>query len=302
MGGHYQVNMHDEDESLHVIINVEDIWKQICALVESDDVKIKFEGIEKIYKEYWPKYQAAQEEKKAKKAKLKEIEDMQESAEAERMVEIERAERAKKDEDERIEFEAEMQADLEKKEKEKAEIIPGKKYGDIEIIDDNGWNLEEKLPEKDWEAEEVDMKISPDFGLGVKAKYKDEFYTFKRNPRKKPTVTLEITTWRGMSVGAVHYYGKLKVDLPEMEKDGQRGYTIGLYGHGTIPMFSNDDIELTQVLEQWEIDKYPHNYEYCRAGQRHRGFYAVAGVERRAKEVFEKIFSEGWKLKIDKRF
>lgn len=288
MGGHYQVHMHDEDESLHVIINVEDIWKQICELVESEDVKIKLEGIEKIYNEYWPKYQAAQEEKKAKKAKLKEIEDMQKEAEEKRVV------------NESAEISSIVLSPS--PEDEIPEVIPGIKYGDIYIMDDNGWNLEDKLPEKDWEAEEVDMKITPNFGVGVKTKYKDELYTFKRNPRKKPTVTLEITTWRGMSVGAVHYYGKLIVDLPEMEKDDQPGHTIGVRGHASIPMFSNDDIELTQVLEQWEIDKYPHNYEYCRAGQRHRGFYAVAGVERRAKEVFEKIFGEGWKLKIDKRF
>jgi len=300
MGGHYQVRAKREKDSISVIINVKDIWDKVNELFDSEDVQIKFEGMEEIYNEYWPKYQAAQEEKKEKKAKIKEIEDMQKAAEAERMVEIERAERAKKYEDMGIDIEAERQAEAEKVEREN--VIPGKQYGEIEIIDDNGWNLEDTIPEHDYEAEEVEMKISPDFGLGVKTRYKGENYTYKRNPRKKPTVTLEITTWRGTSIGAIHYYGKLIVDLPDMEKDDRPGYTVGISGHGGIPMFSNDDIELTQVLEQWEIDKYPTHYEYCRAGQRNRGFYAVAGVERRAKEVFEKIFGEGWKLKIDKRF
>ena len=177
-----------------------------------------------------------------------------------------------------------------------------KNFGDIEIIDDNGWNLEEVLPENDYEAEEVNMKITSDFGCGVKTKYKDEFYTFKRNPRKKPTVTLEITTWRGISGEAIHYYGKLKIDMPEMEKNDTPGCTVGVYGHGGIPMFSNNEIKLTQIIEQWEIDKYPSNYEYHIAGQRHTGFYSIAGVERRGKEVFEKIFDEGWKFKIDRRF
>lgn len=176
------------------------------------------------------------------------------------------------------------------------------KFGNIEIIDDNGWNLYDELPKKDWEAEEVDMKITPNFGCGVHVRYNDQFYTYKRNPRKKPTVTLEITTWRGMSVGAIHYYGKLIVSLPEMEMDNEPGHTIGLYGHGTIPMFSNDDIQLTHVLEQWEIDKYPDRFEYAIAGYHVTGFYSPEGVIRRAKEVFEKIFGEGWKLKIDKRF
>jgi len=58
------------------------------------------------------------------------------------------------------------------------------KFGDIEIIDDNGWNLNDTLPEHDWEVEEVDMKITPDFGCGVRVKYKEENYTFKHNPRR----------------------------------------------------------------------------------------------------------------------
>jgi len=266
MGGHYQVHMHDEDESLHVIINVEDIWKQICELVESEDVKIKFEGIEKIYKEYWPKFQAAQEEKKAKKAKLKEIEDMQREAEEE----------AKKPVPE-----------------------PIKVNDDVEILDDNGWNVKDVLPDRDWEAEEVDMKIPANFGCGVKARYEGETYTFKHE--EKPVVTLKITSWTGMSIGAIHYYGKLEIGMPDMVSD-ETSHSLSGTPKWSIPMFSNNEIELTQILEQWEIDRYPENYKGWRAGDRHRGFYTQDGVERRAKEVFEKIFGEGWKLKIDKRF
>jgi len=290
MGGHYQVHVNADDESVHVIINVEDIWKQICDLLDTDDVKIKFEGIEKIYNEYWPKYQAAQAEKKTKKAKLKEIEDMQKEAENE-------AARERM----RIAMKTTVEEPEQEIEKE-PEVIPGVKYGDVEILNNNGWDLDKEIPSQDWVIEESNIKITPDYGCGVRTKYKDETYTFKHNPRRKPTVTLEISTWKGMSAGAIHYYGKLGVKLPEMEKDNEPGHTIGLYGHGTIPMFKNDDIELTQVIEEWEIKKYPQNYQYCRAGQRHRGFYAVAGVERRGREVFDKIFGEGWKLKIDKRF
>lgn len=176
------------------------------------------------------------------------------------------------------------------------------KFGNIEIIDDNGWNLYDELPKKDWEAEEVDMKITSDFGMGVKTRYEGETYTYKRNPRKKPTVTLVITSWRGISSGAIHYYGKLEIDMPEMESDNNPGWTIGVHGHGAIPMFSNSVIELTQILEQWEIDKYPDRFEYARAGYHVPGFYSPEGVIRRANEVFEKIFGEGWKLKIERRY
>ena len=176
------------------------------------------------------------------------------------------------------------------------------KIGDIEILDDNGWNLHDTIPEYDWQAEEVDMKITPDFGMGVRTRYKNEEFTFKRNPRIKPTVTLIITTWKGISGDAIHFYGKLEINLPEMEKDNRPGYTVGISGLGGIPMYYSSTIKLTQILEQWEKDKYPHNYEYYRVGQKHTGFYTPEAVERRAKEVFEKIFSEGWLFKVEKRY
>ena len=175
-------------------------------------------------------------------------------------------------------------------------------YSGVEIIDDNNWNLNDAIPETDWETENANIKISPDFGCGIKTMYENNSYTFKHSPRRKPIVTLEIKTWRGMSSDAIHYYGSLYISLPNMERDNMPGYTVGIYGRDGIPMFSNDKIELTNVLEQWEIDKYPDSYKYYKVGQRYNGFYSAAGVERRAKEVFEKIFCDGWELKIVKLF
>ena len=291
MGGHYQVRSKREKDSISVIIKVDDIWDQVHKLFDSADVKIKFEGMEEIYKKYW--------DEKEKTEKLeKEIKQMQKDAEAEalRVKEEKKNKAVEKAEKKRKAEEAKTA------EKAKKLAAQGKQFGDIVIGDDNGWNLNEELPSQDWMAEEVDMKITTDFGLGVKTLYKGESYTYKRNPRKKSVVTLEISTWKGMGADAIHYYGSLKIDLPEMENDSKPGYTCSCSGFGGIPMYSNNEIQLTQVLEQWEIEKYPHNYKYSRPGQRHRGFYAITGVERRAKEVFDKIFGEDWTLKIDRKF
>jgi hypothetical protein len=294
MGGHYQVHTKGEKESVHVIINVEDIWNKVKELLGSDDVQIKFEGMEKIYNEYWPKYQAAQEEKKAKKAKLKEIEQMQKDAEMERALAEEKASRK------------EPEPEPEPEQMEMPEYDDEGKlmsYGDIEIVDRNDWNLDLEIPDIDWVALDQNIHIPSDMGVGVKTKYDGENFTYKRYPRKKPVVTLEISTWKGTgAVGAIHYYGNLIIDWPGMTQDGTKR-TLSISGaHRGIPLFRNSKIELTQVLEAWEIEKYPHNYEYNKPGDRHRGFYAIAGVERRGKEVFEKIFGEGWTLKIDRRF
>jgi hypothetical protein len=271
MGGHYQVHAKREKESIYVIINVEDMWKQMNELFDSEDVQIKFEEMEKIYNEYWPKYQAAQETEKATKAKLKEIKQMQKDAEEEKIHKAE--EKARK-----------------LQEKNKPEV-----NDNIEIIDNNGWNLDEELPSQDWM---IDTKISSKLGCGIKTKFRNESYTYKH--LKKPKVTLEITSWKGTSaVGAIHYYGKLHVGLPEMVNDENKR-TCSISGFGGIPMFKNHNIELTQVLEAWEIEKYPGNYQYCKPGDHNRGFYSIAAVERKGKEIFEKIFEEGWDYKVER--
>ena len=48
------------------------------------------------------------------------------------------------------------------------------KFGSIEIIDNNGWNLNEVIPEWDWKVEESNLKIPPEFGVGIKTRYNGE--------------------------------------------------------------------------------------------------------------------------------
>jgi len=291
MGGHYQVHSRRKKDNIDIIINVEDIWTEVHKLFDSADVKIKLESIEDIYKKYW--------DEKTKNDKLeKEIKQMQIDAETEKIMELAEKKNAASEKAEKKRKAEEVKAETEAK-KLAAE---GKQFGDTVIIDNNDWSLNDEIPSQDWMLEKAGMKITPDFGIGVKTFYNGESYTFKRNPRKKPVVTLEISTWKGMGADAIHYYGSLKIYLPEMENDNKPGYTHSTGGLGAIPMYSNSEIQLTQVLEQWEIEKYPNSYKYLKAGQRNRGFYAIAGVERRAKEVFNKIFGEGWTLKIEKRF
>jgi hypothetical protein len=122
-------------------------------------------------------------------------------------------------------------------------------------------------------------------------------YVFSHNG-EQPKVTLKINSWTGIGVGAIHYYGKLHVGFPDMT-EVETGRTMSGTPKWSIPMFSENEIELTQILEEWEIKRYPENYKGWKAGDRHRGFYTQDAVIRRGKEVFEKIFGEGWELEID---
>jgi hypothetical protein len=171
------------------------------------------------------------------------------------------------------------------------------------IINANGYTKEQlstELPEHDNEYIEQGIKIPLNYGMGVEVIHEDKQYIFQRNGNwGKAVVTVDITTWRGMSCGALHYYGKLQIKLPEMTQVETKST---LSSNFFIPMYENHTIELSQVLEQWEIDKYPENYQYNHAGDRHRGFYSPEGIKRRAREVFDQVFEKGWKLKFEEHY
>ena len=136
-------------------------------------------------------------------------------------------------------------------------------------------------------------------GLGIKAIHDRVEWITDRH--EEPTVTLEISTWKGMSFNTMHYYGKLKVSFPEMMRSDpdKHGWTTSC---SDIPLFDIYSIELTHILEQWEIEKYPGTYDSWRVGRPYRGFYGPKTVEIRGREIFEKVFGEGWIFKVIKRY
>jgi hypothetical protein len=168
------------------------------------------------------------------------------------------------------------------------------------IINPNGYTREQlstELPKVDIDYINQDIKIPLNYGMGVEVLHKGEHYIFQRNGNcGKAVVTLDITTWQGISCGAMHYYGNLEIKLPEMTQVNTKS---SLSSNFFIPMYNNYTIELTQELEQWEIDKYPENYRYNDAGDRHKGFYTKKHVIEYAKLVFDQIFEDGWIFRID---
>ena len=166
---------------------------------------------------------------------------------------------------------------------------------DFKIVDNNGWDLEKIIPETDYKCIEQSIFIPLNYGEGIKLLYNDEAYT-TRYYKNRHIVKCNINTWRGISPDAIHYYGNLEIGYPDLTKDSNHNYSVGNY---SISMFSTYKIELTNVLEQWEIDKYPNHYEYYHAGSHHHGFYSRELVRQKANEIFNKIFENGWTLKFN---
>jgi len=258
MGGHYQMIQNRDEDRITVILDVEDLWNKISNLLGSENVQLQLEGIESTYKKYWDKHE-----------KLEAIAEMQEEAEkAEKQRIIDK-----------------MAADLKAREEE----VKKKEEESLKIIDNNGWDLEKEIPDYDYHIEEPYI-IPTNLGEGVKVIKDGVAYTSKH--KGAPSVTLDITTWRGTgAVGAIHYYGTLKIGLPDFWQDDSPRYSCSMWD---IPLFKNESINLTHVLEEWEIKRYPDNYRDNRPGQHIRGFYTPDGAKRAAHEFFNKHFGEGW--------
>ena len=139
----------------------------------------------------------------------------------------------------------------------------------------------------------------PDFHPVREGKYagKDE----KGNPIFKPQVKLDISSFRGISIGAIHYYGKLKADgikFVDGEGNGHFGYlgeSVRNWPKEKQDLYdSSYHIEIVRPVTQEEIDKDPMRWDgYC-AGWETNGFESIEEIKKIAQKVFKARFPEGW--------
>jgi len=182
-----------------------------------------------------------------------------------------------------------------------------------EIYEDNNWDLSENLEGRDQEFynyknkkgpisnRDTEGKIPLNIGCGVKA-YDHSFhkmvYTDSVNMGgDKREVVLRITTWMGVSEGAIHYYGRLKFQTPDFHPVGEPTTFTSCFD---LKLFNGGEIELTHKLKDWELKKYPKLYKVYKVGNCYPGFYNQEEVIKRGKQVFEDLFEEGWELKIER--
>lgn len=188
------------------------------------------------------------------------------------------------------------------------------KIGDTEVYEDNNWDLSERFNCRDWELYEKkeignptpnrdkNGKIPVNIGCGVRVKdgSGDFIYTDNSVPAgESREVELVISSWIGVSPGAMHYYGNLRFKAAETHPEGHPDTWTSCWD---IPLLSSHDIQLTRILEAWEIKKFRDAYDGWYVGDNYSGFYSPDAVIKRGKEVFFDFFGRGWKLKINHRY
>ncbi|MBQ8709363.1 MAG: hypothetical protein IJ550_02110 [Bacteroidaceae bacterium] len=152
-----------------------------------------------------------------------------------------------------------------------------------------------------------DINIGKDFKLETKPDYNAEV----REPRR---VVIKISTYRGVSSGAIHYYAKIEADGIKIcsnviERNGQirkiyhGGYICDEYNN--LPRRqkaiwgSSYEIEVGRILTQEEINSAPLRWEYYEAGFLTNAFYSKREAVERAKEIVAARFSKEWVVEIE---
>jgi hypothetical protein len=282
------------------IIDVRDIWDQIEALLDSPGVRVQLDGIEEVNAKYQAIKAAERQKKDADDKKLEEIKQMQREAE-----ELQKSQSL-----------SELASALRDR-SDAGELQPVGVYpiGDIDIYEDNNWDLSECLDGMDIEFydkkeqkgirpnRDTDGKIPLNIGCGVRMAENRNgkpgfLFSDRRNQDNK--VTLSITSWIGTSPGAIHYYGNLKFSAAYVHPENDPNCSTSCWD---VPLFNRaGNIRLTRILEKWELSKYPYNYDGWKAGDVYSGFYSPEDVIKRAEEVFNDLFSGEWKLKVEKNY
>lgn len=307
MGGHVEMNRyypnldrskeHTKEGSyrqwIEVIIDVQDMWNQIEALLDTPGAKVTINGLEEIQEKYQALKKAEREAEEVRKAKLEAVRQMQREAEeeAEKKVAI-----------------SSLVGGLlaGKKEKEKLEENNKVKYwiGEYGVIEDGGWDLTAKIDTSDHNYMEddediFDQKIIPlNYGTGIKViDKKGKIWVSEIKKTKHPEVTLKITSWVGTAaIGAIHYYGTLNFGPTWLIDPSRPNYTTSTRD---LRIFNGNKIALAHELEEWEFRDHPGSYDGWRVGDWYSGFYTEEDVIKSAQKFFDNYFAKGWKLVID---
>ncbi|MCM8532348.1 MAG: hypothetical protein NE330_14390 [Lentisphaeraceae bacterium] len=142
---------------------------------------------------------------------------------------------------------------------------------------------------------ENSIVFSKEHGIDLSfVKDNSEFTTFYDEdfPRK---AFLDITTWKGITKGAMHYYGEIKISgLKAKSQDSSKTIYVDTSG----PLEATPiKIKLTRPIRKRDllIDK-GERFKGAKIGERIKNFDTRKEVEDAAIRFFKKNFEEGWIL------
>lgn len=121
----------------------------------------------------------------------------------------------------------------------------------------------------------------------------------RRENNRLRRVTLRITTFRGMSFNAIHYYGQIVIQGVDIEYIECPGRTTMVFDDNIPLAHYSYNLELKRPVTQAEIVKHPDRWEYYHVGDLTNCFETIEDVIALARDVFRLRFSGDWEFYVD---
>lgn len=169
----------------------------------------------------------------------------------------------------------------------------------MQFLDD--MNIKEAI-EHCWDRKDCPEVFRDDAGLDISIPGFITRGSWIRNNSPR-TVTLDVTTYRGVSWNAVHYYGNITIEgVSFSPEDRPNTYTMckeTYEAEEKNPLAAGFyKIELVRPVTYKEIEEDSSQWDGYEVGDNTNAFYSPEDVIALAKEVCKARFKGNWKLKI----
>lgn len=146
----------------------------------------------------------------------------------------------------------------------------------------------------------IDDKAGLDFKDNETRAIRSSSCIFQKKSKTR-CVKLEITSFRGISWGAIHYYGKLIADGIAFQLLDQPNTTTSNWDARKLNPFYQWEYEFTlrRPLTQEEVDQDPERWYAYKSGDFTSCFDTKEEIIALAKECFKMRFTGEWELWVD---
>jgi len=120
-----------------------------------------------------------------------------------------------------------------------------------------------------------------------------------RDSNRVRRATLEISTFVGISFGAIHYYGDIVIQGVNMEYDEKPGTSTFIYDNNLPLALYTYKLKLKRPVTKEEIETDPDRWLWYREGSLTNCFETIEEIIELAKQVFKLRFSGSWEFYVE---
>jgi hypothetical protein len=138
-------------------------------------------------------------------------------------------------------------------------------------------------------------KLDSKYGVDLKYINNDEEFVTVCDDTESRKVMLDITSWKGRTLGAMHFYGEIKI--ASLKAKSLRTGKVGYLSPVAPAQAKGVTVSLTRTVTKKDLlmDN-GKRFNGAELGERIKNFDSEKDVKMAAVHFFKKHFKQGWKL------